>query len=235
MQKGSVRKKGNKWYYRFRVEQPDGTWKLKEFAGTTSKRETEGLLKKVLSEYEETGNLIDARQMTVSDLCDIWYQDCVVYSNRQYGTCLDIKNVIRHIKEHSLGKQALKELTPDIIQRYIDDKYFGTTDEDGAVITKGLSESSLRSQFSVLNPIFKYAVYPKRLLRENPMQYVEKRKKEKRTDIFLTAPEDSTDYISWNDFQTIVTATQNTDLSVAHPDCLLYRIKSRGNMCSYME
>ena len=51
-QEGSVRKKGNNYYYRFRMEESDGTMKMHEFAGTRSKRETEAMLKKAIEEAE---------------------------------------------------------------------------------------------------------------------------------------------------------------------------------------
>ena len=41
MAKGSVRKKGKKWYYRFYVEDASGNLVQKEFTGTESKSETE--------------------------------------------------------------------------------------------------------------------------------------------------------------------------------------------------
>lgn len=41
MAKGSVRKKGKKWYYRFYVENESGNLVQKEYAGTESKSETE--------------------------------------------------------------------------------------------------------------------------------------------------------------------------------------------------
>ena len=44
MAKGSVRKKGKKWYYRFYVEDASGKMVQKEYAGTESKSETEKLL-----------------------------------------------------------------------------------------------------------------------------------------------------------------------------------------------
>ncbi len=44
MAKGSVRKKGKKWYYRFYVEDASGNLVQKEFAGTENKSETEKLL-----------------------------------------------------------------------------------------------------------------------------------------------------------------------------------------------
>ena len=41
MAKGSVRKKGKKWYYRFYVEDASGNLVQKEYAGTESKSDTE--------------------------------------------------------------------------------------------------------------------------------------------------------------------------------------------------
>ncbi len=43
MAKGSVRKKGKKWYYRFYVEDASGNLVQKECVGTESKSETEKL------------------------------------------------------------------------------------------------------------------------------------------------------------------------------------------------
>ena len=47
MAKGSVRKKGKKWYYRFYVEDASGNLVQKEYAGTESKSETEKLLRQI--------------------------------------------------------------------------------------------------------------------------------------------------------------------------------------------
>ncbi len=47
MAKGSVRKKGKKWCYRFYVEDASGNRIQKEMPGTESKSETEALLRKL--------------------------------------------------------------------------------------------------------------------------------------------------------------------------------------------
>lgn len=52
MAKGSARKKGKKWYYRFYVEDESGNLVQKEYAGTESKSETEALLRKAMEDYE---------------------------------------------------------------------------------------------------------------------------------------------------------------------------------------
>ena len=52
MAKGSVRKKGKKWYYRFYIEDEHGNRKQPEFPGTESKAETEAMLRKAMEDYE---------------------------------------------------------------------------------------------------------------------------------------------------------------------------------------
>ena len=52
MAKGSVRKKGKKWYYRFYVEDAIGNLVQKEYAGTASKSDTEKLLRQAMDDYE---------------------------------------------------------------------------------------------------------------------------------------------------------------------------------------
>ena len=53
MAKGSVRKKGKKWYARFYIEDESGRKVQKEFVGTERKSETEALLRKAIADYEE--------------------------------------------------------------------------------------------------------------------------------------------------------------------------------------
>ncbi len=56
-QNGNIRKEGNQWYYRFRMEEPDGSWRLHEFKGGTTKRETAQMLKDALEDYCNTGHI----------------------------------------------------------------------------------------------------------------------------------------------------------------------------------
>ena len=52
MAKGSVRKKGKKWYYRFYVEDASGNLVQKECVGTESKSETEKLLRQAMAAHK---------------------------------------------------------------------------------------------------------------------------------------------------------------------------------------
>ena len=72
MAKGSVRKKGKKWYYRFYVEDASGNRVQKEFPGTESKSETESLLRKAMEDYETKMFLAQAKKITLGDMLDMW-------------------------------------------------------------------------------------------------------------------------------------------------------------------
>ena len=75
MAKGSVRKKGKKWYYRFYVEDESGNLKQKECVGTESKSETEAMLCKAMEEYEQIKFVVKPENKTVSDLLDLWVEE----------------------------------------------------------------------------------------------------------------------------------------------------------------
>ena len=66
MAKGSVRKKGKKWYYRFYIEDESGNLVQREFVGTESKSETEALLRKAMEDYEEKKFVANAHPKRLS-------------------------------------------------------------------------------------------------------------------------------------------------------------------------
>lgn len=183
-QKGSVRKRGKKYYYRFRMEEPDGTMKMHEFPGTESKRETQQMLDEALAEYNESGKVFDPGDITVNELMDEWYAVEVEPSSRASTTRDSYRNVMDHIRSASLGSKRLKDITIEILQAYVDEKYYGEYDAQGNEIKHAYSESTMKEEFVVLNSIFKFAVYPKEYLKSSPMSYVKKRKKPEKIDLF---------------------------------------------------
>lgn len=201
-QNGSVRKRGNKYYYRFRVEGPDGTKKMREFPGTESKRETEAMLKKALDEYNEAGKLTDPGQITVAELMDEWYAAEVEPSTRASTTRDSYKCAMAHIREHAIGKMRLKDITVEALQSYVDEKYYGVYDKDGNEIRRAYAESTLKDHFVILNGIFKFAVYPKEYIRSNPMDHVKKRKKPVSAKLF-GSDEEHLEIISHEQFHEI--------------------------------
>ena len=171
MAKGSVRKKGKKWYYRFYVEDESGRQVQREFAGTESKSETEALLRKAMEDYAAKKFVSKPENITMGDLLDIWIEEELKPGNLSNGTVITYQAVVNRIKKHPIGSRRLKSVTADHLQAYMDFLSFGGTNPDGTT-AKPLSKGYLRSFSAVLQGAFRFAVFPKRLISFNPMQYV---------------------------------------------------------------
>ena len=131
MAKGSVRKKGKKWYYRFYIEDESGRKVQKEFVGTESKSETEALLRKAIADYEEKKFVGKAENITVGDMLDMWVEEELKPGSLSDGTVTAYINTVSRIKKHPIGKRKLKTVTSDHLQSYMDLLSFGGTDPDG--------------------------------------------------------------------------------------------------------
>ena len=142
MAKGSVRKKGKKWYYRFYVEDASGNRVQKEFPGTESKSETESLLRKAMEDYETKMFLAQAKNITLGDMLDMWVEEELKPGSLSDGTVTAYINTVSRIKKHPIGKRKLKTVTSDHLQSYMDWLSFGGTSPDGITV-EALSQGSL--------------------------------------------------------------------------------------------
>ena len=183
MAKGSVRKKGKKWYARFYIEDESGRKVQKEFVGTESKSETEALLRKAIADYEEKKFVAKSENITVGMLLDLWVEEELKPSNLSNGTVMSYQGTVNRIKQHPIGNRKLKTVTADHLQAYIDFLSFGGTNPDGTT-AKALSKGYLRLFSAVLQGAFRFAVFPKRLITFNPMQYVVWRGKKEEYELF---------------------------------------------------
>ena len=130
MAKGSVRKKGKKWYYRYYVEDASGNLVQKECVGTESKSETEKLLRKAMDEYEGQKVVAKTENITLGELLDVWAEEELKVSSLSNNTVTLYLGVVKRIKEHPLGKRKLKTVTSEHMQEYLDCLSFGGTAPD---------------------------------------------------------------------------------------------------------
>ena len=171
MAKGSVRKKGKKWYYRFYIEDESGNRIQKEFPGTESKSETEAMLRKAMDDYDSKKFVAKSDNMTVGELLDIWVEESLKPSNLSNGTVMAYQSTAERIKKHPIANRKLKSVTMEHLQAYVDHLCFGGKNADGTT-AQPLSKGYLRQFAAVLQRAFKFAVFPKKLLSFNPMEYV---------------------------------------------------------------
>ena len=183
MAKGSVRKKGKKWYYRFYIEDESGNRVQKEYPGTESKSETEALLRRAMEDYEEKRFVAKAENITVGDMLDMWVEEELKPGTLSNGTVMAYQGTVGRIKRHPLGKRKLKTVTADHLQAFIDFMSYGGANPDG-MTSPPMSRGYMLQFSAVLQNSFRFAVFPKRLITFNPMQYVRLRGRKQEADIF---------------------------------------------------
>ena len=184
MAKGSVRKKGKKWYYRFYVEDASGNLVQKEYAGTESKSETEKLLRQAMDDYESKKFVAKTDNLTVGELLDMWAEEELKVGTLSNGTVENYLGAIRCIKKHPIAERKVEK--PLLLNIY---RHFSIclpsvgTYPDGTV-RKGYSKDYIHSFSAVLQQAFRFAVFPKQLITFNPMQYIKLKKQAEDVDLF---------------------------------------------------
>ena len=206
MAKGSVRKKGKKWYYRFYVEDASGNLVQKEFTGTESKSETEKLLRQAMEDYEEKKFIAKADNITLGELLDIWAEEELKTGTLSNGTVGTYLQAVNRIKQHPVSRRKLKTVTSGHLQQFMDIMSFGGTIED--FVSKGYSKDYVKSFSAVLQQSFRFAVFPKQYITFNPMQYVVMRHKKDDMDLFAEETDTETGKvkpISFEQYQKLIT------------------------------
>ena len=205
MAKGSVRKKGKKWYYRFYVDDASGNLVQKEFTGTESKSETEKLLRQAMEDYEEKKFIAKADNITFGELLDIWAEEELKVSTLSNGTVGNYLQAIGRLKQHPISDRRLKTITSGHLQQFMDLLTFGGT--EAGFVSKGYSKDYIRSFSAVQQQSFRFAVFPKQLITFNPMQYVVMKKKAENVDLFAedTAENGSVKTLTYELYQKLLT------------------------------
>jgi integrase len=157
---GHVRKRGDKWYYSYETASVEGKRKRIERVGGRTKKEAEAALRQALTEYENAGLQFEPTEISYADYLDYWYKNYVMI-NCKYSTQKGYEQLIRNHLKPALGGYRLRSLTPPVLQEFLNAKFL-----------TGISKNHLVNVLSVLSGSIKYAVYPCRFIKENPMTYV---------------------------------------------------------------
>lgn len=157
--KGSTRKKGDTWYYRFDLGIVDGKRKQKEKGGFKTQKLAEKAMREAMNEWENRGKIIENSSQSFSDYLDYWMENYVEV-NLKHNSIIDYRQMIRNRINPILGSYKLKQLTPGVLQKYLNE------------LKKTYAKSYVFNIYGVLSGSLKYAVHPLQFLKENPMQYV---------------------------------------------------------------
>lgn len=166
--KGSVRKHGKNWYYRIDVAKKDGKRHQIERYGGKTYQEALHQMRKVIEKYESTGKVTSNDKTSVNDYFEFWYRN---YAEKHLSTNTqnNYRNIIDKYILPSLGGFEMKKVTPEVLQKFIDDIAESTNyKKDGTRLAKHTVEIIL----SVIKEAFKQAVHPWQVISNSPALYV---------------------------------------------------------------
>lgn len=164
---GSVRKRGDKWYYAYEAARVDGKRQRIERVGGFTQKEAERALRKAIQEYEHGGVQIDLTDMSVADYFDYWLKN-YVEKNLKYNTRKNYMQIIKNYVKPLIGKYKLRSITPAVIQDFVN-----------KVASKPLRTGNTPKKhtvaiiLTVVKEALKRAVYPYQLIKDNPASYVD--------------------------------------------------------------
>ena len=192
---GSVRKKGNNWYYRLDLAYINGERNQIERYGGKTKTEALESMRKAIYEYETTGQLMVESDISVHDYFEYWYKNYVLV-NLKLNTQKNYRGILdNHIYPY-IDSYKLKSVKPGTIQDLLN-----------AEFEKGFARQTLGIIKGILNKGFEMAVYPYQFIKNDPSSYAKIPKYDEkewrdRGDLKI---------ISMKDFKTLSTIVQPSD------------------------
>lgn len=106
-------------------------------------------------------------------------------SARSEGTLRSYFNTINRIQTYPIAKRKLKSITVEHLQAFFDLLATGGSNDKGKEV-KGLMFGTRHVYGAVLRGAFSFAVFPKKLISFNPMQYVVNRNANDNYELFTT-------------------------------------------------
>ena len=186
--KGSVRKKGDTWYYRIELGTIDGKRRQKEKGGFKLKRDCETAMNKAIQQYENNFVLPDEK-LTLNDIVQNFLTHTKatkkLNTSDRYESLYNI-----HIKKELADLKAMR-VSPERLETLFADK-------------KDLSGSTLQLIYTVINSSYDRAIKQKKL-NDNPCKYIDRPIRVKKETEVLTIDEalkvlDSLNLNRYNDY-----------------------------------
>lgn len=186
--KGSVRKKGDTWYYRIELGIVDGKRKQKEKGGFRLKKDCETAMTKAIHDLENNFVLPDEK-LTLDNIVQNFLTH--TKATKKLNTSDRYESLYNnHIKKELADLKAMK-VSPERLEILFDSK-------------KHLSGSTLQLIYTVINSSYERAIKQKKL-NDNPCKYIDRPTRDKTETEVLTIDEalkvlDSLDLNKYNDY-----------------------------------
>ena len=125
----------------------------------------------------------DNKQITLGELLETWVEEDLKAGSMSNGTVELYQNIVKVIKRHPICASSIRTITSEQLQCFMDQITFGGREGDFDS-GDGYSPEYAKKPYAVLNHAFRFAVFPKKYISFNPMQYVVIHKRNINVDIF---------------------------------------------------
>ncbi|WP_270760167.1 Arm DNA-binding domain-containing protein [Ruminococcus bicirculans (ex Wegman et al. 2014)] len=157
----NVRKRGDKWEYRFEGATINGKRKQYTKSGFTNRRAAQKAGTQAMNEYNRTGNVFVQSEISFNDYLKTWF-DVICEAKLNKQTKANYQKKLRLYILPELGKYKISSLTPPLLQKFINKLYDSKMSRNTLSVIKSILSSSLS-----------YAVEPLNYISSNPMAYVQ--------------------------------------------------------------
>lgn len=155
----NARRHGKGWEYYFEGAKVNGKRTQIRKGGFRTKKDALAHGVQAKADYDKTGLTTPMTEISYADYLDFWYKN---YAEKKlkYNSYISYKRLINNHLKPGLGVYKLNNITPALIQNFLDSKL------------EELSGNTLSSIRNLVSITFKHAVYPYQLIRENPSRYM---------------------------------------------------------------
>lgn len=159
---------------------------------------------------------------TFSQLLDLWVDEELMDGSRSSNTLTTYQTIVKHIQRAAISQLRLRSINTEHLQSFMDEICFGK---------KSYAKSTCNCYMSVLNNVFRFAIFPKQFITSNPMEFVINKKKNDDFSINKEEPQ-FTNIISSQQFKSITDYLQTRNSSSLLPIQIGYYTGLRlGEVC----
>ena len=144
----NTRKRGDKWEYYFETAKMDGKRKHFSKGGFSTKKEALKAGSEAYNEYNNLGQKFVPSEISVADYMNYWL-DTYCKTNLKETTTINYRKRIKYHIMPAIGRYKLKDISPAVLQEFINDMYKRNYSRNTLVTIKGILSNS-----------FNYAVQP---------------------------------------------------------------------------
>lgn len=125
---GSVRKKGATWSYRIELGMAAGKRNQVERSGFKTKSEATKAMNEVIYHYNMTGDFVENKKITFKEVYNEFIEK-EAPATRAYATVVRYKSLYRNHLQESFDKYYMYQITPKMIDDFINEKMMSYSEE----------------------------------------------------------------------------------------------------------